>query len=97
MSLARQALNDHRTEIIALAERYRFHGVQVFGSIARGTDDGDSDLDLLVDAGDDVSLLALGGFLMDVRDLLGISVDVTTVGMLKPRLRDRVLREAVPL
>jgi len=43
------------------------------------------------------SLLDLGGLLMDLRDLLQVSVDVGTVAMLKERIRDRVLREAVAL
>lgn len=97
MSPARQVLIDHRTEILSLAERYCFKSVKIFGSVARGADDQDSDLDLLVEGSETVSLLALGGFLMDVRELLGIRVDVTTVGMLKPRSRERILREAAPL
>lgn len=97
MNRAAQALNDHRQEILSLAERYQLTGVKVFGSVARGSDDDASDLDLLVDAPEGVSLLSHGGFLMDVRDLLGVPVDVTTVKMLKPRIRDRVLREAVML
>jgi predicted nucleotidyltransferase len=69
----------------------------VFGSVARGTADSQSDLDLLVDAPEDLSLLALGGFLMDVRDLLGIQVDVVTRRSLKPRLQDQVFKEAIPI
>jgi len=97
MNRVAQALNDHRQEILSLAERYQLTDVKVFGSVARGSDDESSDLDLLVDAPESVSLLALGGFLMDLRDLLGVPVDVTTVKMLKPRIRDRVMSEAVLL
>ena len=97
MSRVRAALNAHRNEILSLAATYRLQSVQVFGSVARGLDDDESDLDLLVELPSDVSILSLGGFLMDVRDLLGLPVDVTTISMLKPKIRERVLREAAPL
>jgi predicted nucleotidyltransferase len=97
MTPARKALTDHRAEILALAAQYRLKQVRVFGSVSREDDDAESDLDLLVESDEEVSLLELGGFLMDVRDLLGISVDVATVGMLKSRIRERVLLEAIPL
>lgn len=97
MSRSRIAITKHRSEVLALAKKYRLQKVSIFGSVARGTDDEQSDLDLLVESAEDVSLLELGGFLMDIRDLLGVPVDVVTLGMLKDRSRDRVLREAVPL
>lgn len=97
MRPAKRALDEHRNEILAIAERYHLRSVRVFGSVARGTDDETSDLDLLVDAPEGVSLLALGGFLMDVREVLEVPVDVTSERMLKPRMRESVLSEAVPL
>jgi hypothetical protein len=54
-------------------------------------------VDFLVDMDRGRSLLDMGGLLMDLRDLLGCEVDVVTVGGLKPRIRERVLEEAVPL
>lgn len=57
----------------------------------------ESDVDLLVDLEPDRSLLDLGGLLMDLSDLLGTEVDVVTEASLKPRIRSRVLAEAVPL
>lgn len=69
----------------------------MFGSVARGTADEASDIDFLVDLEPGRSLLDLGGLLMDLRELLGANVDVATPAMLKPRIRERILREAVPL
>lgn len=71
--------------------------MRVFGSVARGEADERSDVDFIVDLEAGRSLLDLGGPLMDLRELLGCRVDVVTEGGLKPRVRDRVLREAVPL
>jgi predicted nucleotidyltransferase len=97
MSHPEHALRERREGTLRLAASYRLQNVRVFGSVANGTADDSSDLDLLVETPDDFSLLELGGFLMDVRDLLGVSVDVVTVRGLKPRIQERVLKEAIPV
>jgi predicted nucleotidyltransferase len=76
-----------RTDILRLASR---HG-------ARGEADALSDIDILVDLEPGRSLLDLGGLLMDLQELLGCPVDVVTEKGLRPRIRERVLREAVSL
>ena len=90
-------LAERRAEILRLAEGYRTGKVRVFGSVARGDNSSDSDLDLLVTPRPGCSLLDLGGLLEDLQDMLGCRVDLVTEDGLKPRLRERVLREAVPL
>jgi predicted nucleotidyltransferase len=92
-----QTLAEKRAEILRLAEGYRAGKVRVFGSVARGENTGISDLDLLVTPGPGCSLFDLGGLLEDLQDLLDCRVDLVTEDGLKPRLRERVLREAVPL
>ncbi len=87
-------IENHREQIRALAARYGIDTVQVFGSMARGDADDDSDIDLLVSLPPGKSGLVLGGLLMDVQDLTKRKVDVVTEGGLHPMLRDRVLREA---
>ena len=86
-----------RQAILQLAAQYGAFNVRVFGSVARGEAGPESDLDLLVDLEPGRSLLDLGGLLLDLRDLLEVSVDVATVPMLKARIRERVLAESVPL
>ncbi len=71
--------------------------VRLFGSIARGEAQADSDIDILVDLEPGRSLLDLGGLLMDLQTLLGYPVDVVTTRGLRKRIRERVLREAIPL
>ena len=65
--------------------------------MSRGEADDASDVDLLVSLPRDKTGLALGGLLMDVQDLPQRRVDVVTERGLHPGLRDRVLREALPL
>jgi predicted nucleotidyltransferase len=90
-------LAERRAEIAGLAKRYRAGKVRVFGSVARGDNTDGSDVDLLVTPQPGCSLFDLGGLLEDLQELLGCRVDLVTEDGLKPRLRERVLREAVPL
>lgn len=90
-------IEQHRSEILALAERRGITNVRVFGSMARGNANETSDVDLLVTLPPGKSGLALGGLLMDVQDLLGRRVDVLTEPALHPLLRTRVLSESIPL
>lgn len=71
-----QLLKEKRTEILRLASRYGASDVQVFGSVARGEDDRESDVDFLVELEDGRSLLDLGGLQMELESLLGCRVDV---------------------
>jgi uncharacterized protein len=71
--------------------------VRVFGSVARGTDGPDSDIDLLVDLPAGTSLFTLARLENDLADLLGTKVDVVPAGNLREHLVDRALSEAVPL
>lgn len=90
-------LRQRRKEILRLAERHGARNVRVFGSMARDEDRTDSDLDLLVDVGPHPSPFFPGGLVLDLQDLLGWAVDVVTQDGLHWYIRDRVLREAVPL
>ena len=86
-----------RDDVLALAAARGASRVRVFGSVARGADRDDSDIDLLVDVPPGTSLLHLVGLQMDIEDALGIKVDLCTEPELHPALRDRVLAEARPL
>jgi uncharacterized protein len=90
-------LQPHRAAILGLARRHGARNVRVFGSVARGEADERSDIDFLVDMDVGRSLFDMGGLLMDLQALLGRRVDVVTEKGLRPRIRDRVLSEAVPL
>ncbi|MBI3611035.1 MAG: nucleotidyltransferase family protein [Nitrospirae bacterium] len=92
-----ELLKVKREEILRIAAKHGARNVRIFGSVARGQAGSESDLDILVDLEPGHSLLDLGGFLMDLQELLGCKVDVVTEKGLRERIRDRVLREAVPL
>lgn len=92
-----ELIQEKRGEILALAAKHGARNVRIFGSVARGEADTLSDLDVLVDLEPGRSLFDLGGLLADLRDLLEREVDVVTEKGLRPRIKERVLKEAVPL
>ena len=92
-----EIISKHREQILSLAEKYGASDVRVFGSFARGTADEKSDVDFLVNLAPGRSLFDLGGLLYELQELIGRRVDVVTPAGLRPRIRDRVLREATPI
>jgi uncharacterized protein len=88
---------ERREEILKLAERRGAHNLRVFGSVARGEANENSDLDLLVAWEPGRSLLDHAGLVQDLQDLLGVKVHVGTENSLHWYVRDRIIREATPL
>jgi uncharacterized protein len=92
-----ERLNAHREAIRAIVAAHRASNPRVFGSVARGEDTEESDLDILVDPADRMSLFDLGGIQFGVSQLLGVHVDVVTANALPDKLKSRVLAEAMPI
>ncbi len=65
--------------------------------MARGDDDSESDVDLLVDIPPTYSWFGRVGLQLDLSDLLGLPVDLGSESELHPRIKERVLAEARPL
>jgi hypothetical protein len=92
-----QHIQAHRHEILQIATRHGAANVQVFGSVVRGNDTPDSDVDLLVDVTANTTPWFPGSLVADLEQLLGRRVQVVIRRSLSPWIRDTVLREAVPL
>lgn len=90
-------LAKHRSDILKIAAKYGAENVRVFGSMARGDDRPDSDLDLLVVFQNGRSLMDHSGLILDLQELLGRKVDVTSERALHWYIRDRVLDEAIAI
>jgi len=88
---------DKKNEVLALAAKRGASNVRIFGSVANGTADQNSDIDFLVDLAPGRSLFDLGGLLMDLQQLFGRKVDVVTENGLHWYVKDRILREAKPI
>ena len=93
----RQLLEEKREEILRIAASHRAYNLRVFGSVARGESDEDSDIDFLVELGSGCGLIEHSALIRELEELLGRKVDVVSERGLRQRIRDRVLREAMPL
>ncbi|PZS01099.1 MAG: hypothetical protein DLM70_12490 [Chloroflexi bacterium] len=87
-------LYDKRADIVRVAQRHGASSVRVFGSVARGEAGPRSDVDLLVELEPGRTLLDQAALQIELEELLGRHVDVVTERSLKPRIRERVLRDA---
>ncbi len=92
-----ELLKERREDILRIAAKHGAGNVRVFGSVARGESDEKSDIDLLVVMEPDRSLLDHPALWLELQDLLGCEVDVVSENGLRPRMRERVLNEAIPL
>ncbi len=91
-------LSAHQAQILSIAEKHGASNVRVFGSVARGEANEDSDIDFLVDYDlEKITPWFPSGLLLDLEQLLNRKVDVATIDMLKDRIRDRVLQTAQKL
>jgi predicted nucleotidyltransferase len=89
-----EVLEKNRQAIRDATKRFNAANPRVFGSVARGEDRADSDLDILVDALPGTTLFDLGGLLEELQDILGVKVDLVTPGGLPDKIKARVLSEA---
>ena len=92
-----QQLQSKRQAVLALAAKHGAGNVRLFGSVARGESGPQSDIDLLVKMEEGRSLLDLSALVLDLRQLLGVKVDVVSEDGLYWLLRRRILKEARPL
>jgi predicted nucleotidyltransferase len=90
-------LRRQRRRLLDAAEKHGVGRLRVFGSLARGEAEAASDIDLLVDLKPGHTLLNLAAFRREAAEILDLPVDVATADMLKERIRDEVLNEALPL
>jgi predicted nucleotidyltransferase len=92
-----ELLRRNREEILRIARAHGARNLRVFGSAARGDANENSDVDFLVEFEPGTSLLQHGALIAELEELLGRRVDVAPEKTLHERVRERVLREAVPL
>jgi predicted nucleotidyltransferase len=92
-----EILKDNREEILRIAEKHGVSKVRVFGSVARGEAGAESDVDFLIEVSGPTTPWFPGGLVAELEELLGRRVQVVTERGLHSYLRDRILREAVPL
>lgn len=90
-------LTRNRRKVLELLSARGIRNARVFGSVARGTDRPDSDIDLLVDLPAETSLFTLARLEHDLTEVLGAKVDIVPADTLRRHLSEQVLKEAIPL
>lgn len=92
-----ELLIHHRDEVISAVADAGARNVRVFGSVARGEDVADSDIDLLIDIPSPFSLFDLERLRLQLVELVGHEVDLVPARGLKGEIRSRAIGEAVAL
>ncbi len=87
-------IEEKRDEILRIAKKYGASNVRIFGSVARGEDGPDSDVDFLVVLEKGRSLLDHAGLQVALGKLLGLEVHITTEGSLSEHALNQVSKEA---
>lgn len=91
------ALVSNREAIRRVVAAHRASNPRVFGSVAHGDDTEGSDLDILIDPTPETTLFDIGAIRHELRQLLGVPVDVLTPKALPERVRATVIAEAMPI
>jgi uncharacterized protein len=92
----RVRLRERRADLLAAAARRGASNLRVFGSVARGDDDAESDVDFLVDFEPTRSLVDVAGLILDLEEILGVPVDIIEASTLKPG-DEAIVADAVAL
>ena len=92
-----EALDLYRDRIREIVLSHRVTNPRVFGSVLRGEDTEESDLDILVEPTADTTLFDIGAIQFELSELLNVSIDVLTPRALPESFRQIVEKEAQPL
>jgi uncharacterized protein len=93
----KQILKEKRLEILKIAKTYGASNIRIFGSVARGEANSNSDIDFLMDIESGKNLLNRISLIQDLEDLLGCKVDIAKPENLHESIKEKVLQEAISL
>jgi predicted nucleotidyltransferase len=77
--------------------KYKVKRASFFGSVAKQTDSPTSDVDILVELDDSISLLDFIGIKLEIEDILHRNVDLVEYDTIKPALKESILNNQVPI
>ncbi len=97
MHITLEKLKSCKSEIFRVAANYHANNIRVFGSVARGESDENSDIDLLVTFLPGASLFDQAGLISELENMLGTHVDIVSDRALNRHLSKKILNEAQPL
>jgi len=92
-----EALNKNRVQIRQIVASHHASNARVFGSVAKGEDTNQSDLDILIEPTNETTLFDIVAIRRKLKDLLGVTVDVLTPNSLPDHFREEVIASSVPV
>ncbi|MBQ7802526.1 nucleotidyltransferase domain-containing protein [Candidatus Saccharibacteria bacterium] len=88
-------IEEIKRAVTKVGKKYGIKSAYLFGSYAKNTANENSDVDLLIDAGEIRDLIELSGFQLDMAEELGTSVDILTTNGIKPRFFDLIRNDRI--
>ena len=88
-------ISDVKNRITPILKSFGVQKAALFGSVVRGDDTSESDIDILVSMPKKSSLFDLSGLRLDLVEALGTDVDVITYDSIKPRLKESILSSQI--
>jgi len=92
-----EGIDEIRQKTLPILQRYGVTRAGLFGSFSRGETRAESDIDLLAEIEKDISLLDFVGLKLEIEEALGRKVDLVEYCTIKPLLREKIMRQQVPL
>jgi hypothetical protein len=93
--MSQKRIDEIKSKVIPILKQYDVKKAAIFGSVARGEADANSDIDILVEIENDMSLLDFVGLKIEIEEALGKKVDLVEYSTIKPLIKERILREQV--
>jgi len=91
------SLDELKEKILPILKKWEIKRASIFGSYVRGEAKADSDIDILVELDEELSLLDFIGLKLEIEDAIDKRVDLVEFSTIKPAFRDRILKEQVAL
>jgi len=93
----RLSIEELRRIVKPVAEKYGVDRIYLFGSVARGDDDENSDYDFCIESTKMRSLLELSGFFRELKEAVGSEIDIVEKEALKGEFLNAVINEGIEL
>lgn len=93
----RKKIEEIREEILPVLKRYGVKKAGIFGSVVRGEENKESDIDILVEIDRRMSLFEFAGLKIDLEEILGRKVDLGEYSAIKPIIKEQILSEEVSI
>ena len=92
-----EKIDEIKRKILSILKRYNVKRAGIFGSIARGEENEESDIDILVEIIGRISLLDFAGLKLELEEALGQRVDLGEYSTIKPMIKEQILSEEVSI